>query len=272
MDDKLTVVCDMPIPFLGCLCRFPKIIGSSNGLPCLDISPYYASGFVLWNFTIKQFRFLARPTISDGIKSFWMVATRFGFNQQTNDYKLVRIVSFCCNQANDDGDAGDAIDIGAELYSWSSASWRVLDSTMIEETIGKTKILDAGSGICTKPLQFKDALGLTFYPTLNVYRGYGRQSNRIDLWVFEDYGYGDGDVMGIPICVHNDSELILKRVAGNQINLAFLNFSGQSIKSLTICSSEFTCQFYSYVESLVLVSTSGKEGEQVAMAKKAQEE
>ncbi|KDP24674.1 hypothetical protein JCGZ_26452 [Jatropha curcas] len=308
---------EIRIPFLGCLYRFPKIVGSCNGLICLDISPCYAFGFVLWNITTKQYKFLPRPRINDAHKPIWMVATGFGYNRRDNDYKLVRIVNFHCK--DDDSPA-----VIAEVYSWRTGSWKLMGGNVVEENFGycvihegqqavsingslnwlangigklanekfivsfdmvseefrRIEIPDYGlSGICAKILEFKESLALAMYSALPVYPGYARPINRFDLWVFndgEDYG-ADGHGVSVnkkcwsrihgmefsssgvstPIGVYNNSELLVKRVEAHGVTLSFFDLYNLSIKHMPFCGPDYTCEFSSYVNSLVPVSNPG---------------
>ncbi|KAF2311783.1 hypothetical protein P3X46_028802 [Hevea brasiliensis] len=306
IDNRTSTPREMRIPFLGSLIRYPKIIASCNGIICFDISPCYASAFVLWNISTRRFRGLPRPRINDAHKPIWMVATGFGYNRQSSDFKLVRIVNFQCKE-------DESPVVRAEVYLWSTSSWRVLDGRMIEERIGfcvipegqqavtvdesmhwvangvgklanhkfivsfnmgneefrRVQLLDfIPSGICAKFVRFNESLALALYPAMPVYPGYGRPINRIELWTLDKDYPTDGDCkywtklhamdlnssgLGTPIGVYNDSELLVKRVEVHCVTLSFFDPYNKSIKTLPICSSDYTCEFYSYVDSLVPV-------------------
>ncbi|KAG8476362.1 hypothetical protein CXB51_033248 [Gossypium anomalum] len=113
----LAVPLDEPLPL------FPKIVGSIGGLVCLDVSPCYASDFVLWNPGTKQFKHLPFPLIaSTRSNPIWLVFVGFGFDSFNNDYKLVRIVSFKRN---------DGLPfVRAEVYSWKEGIWKELEDTV----------------------------------------------------------------------------------------------------------------------------------------------
>ncbi|KAJ9172226.1 hypothetical protein P3X46_015491 [Hevea brasiliensis] len=309
MDNRTSIPREIKIPFLGSLIRYPKIIESCNGIICLDISPCYASAFVLWNISTRQFIGLPRPRINDAHKPIWMVATGFGYSRESNDFKLVRVVNFHCNE-------DDSLVVRAEVYSWRTGSWMLLDGRMIEERMGscvipegqqavivdgsmhwvangvgklanhkyivsfemgneefrRIKILDyLSSEICVKVVGFKESLALALYPALSVYPGYGRPINRMELWTLDkDYASDvDGNCWtklhtidlnssGLnPIGVHNDSELLVKRMEAHCVSLSFFDPDNKGIKTLPICSSDYTCEFYSYVDSLVPVANAG---------------
>ncbi|XP_022723568.1 F-box/kelch-repeat protein At3g23880-like [Durio zibethinus] len=107
----------LDIPLLESLLRFPKIVGSVDGLVCLDVSPCYASDFVLWNPGTKQFKRLPFPLItSTRSNPIWLVFVGFGFDSFNNDYKLVRIVSFRGNDVSPF--------LRVEVYSWREGVWK----------------------------------------------------------------------------------------------------------------------------------------------------
>ncbi|CAK7324170.1 unnamed protein product [Dovyalis caffra] len=205
---------DVEVPLLGSLIRFPKIVGSCNGLVCLDISSCYAMGFVLWNISRKQYSCLPSPRIDNSRGPFWMVSTGFGFDRQKNDYKVVRIVSFGCGK-------DESPVVMVEVFSWRTGCWRVIDGRVIEESIGscvihegqngvvvngglhwlgnsagrsgniqkfivsfdlvteefrKIPTPDFSAGVCVRIMGYKGSLALAYYPArgVGVYAGYGR--------------------------------------------------------------------------------------------------
>ncbi|XP_055962280.1 F-box protein CPR1-like [Mercurialis annua] len=315
-DTEPAIFREIPIPFLHSLERYPRIVGSVNGLLCLDISPIHGSEFILWNISTEQYVILPRPEfkIDDFKNPIWMAATGFGYNQESDDYKLVRIVLFDC----------DHKPIRAEVYSWRTNSWRILDfdekivdfsisegETAVHlndgclywlangigdsvdrkyiisfdlgsETFNRINIPENSGAFCAKVLEFRNSLALVFYPAAYVHPGYGSSANEIELWVDSDYGDADDTnrykqwvrvfrvtmdlssaEMGCPICVHNDDEevVVFHRVSADSVNLAFLNPDKETIKTVPICHSDYTCHFYSYVASLVPVAVYGVQAE-----------
>ncbi|XP_065879919.1 putative F-box protein At3g16210 [Euphorbia lathyris] len=303
IDSLNAILRDVRVPFLNSVIRFPKIVGSCNGILCLDISPCYARSFVLWNISTRQFRLLPRPRINDSRRAYWMVATGFGHNPDTNDYKLVRIVNF---QSKLD----ESHIVRAEVFSWITGTWRLIDvkktdaklaswvthegqyaKTMNDsfcwiankfgdfgnrrcivsfdlatEEFRQIPVPDFSAGVCCKIIKFKESLGLA------VYAGSGRPLNRIELWVFEEKCNDNGSSMywdklhtidldfpGIPIGVYNDTELLIKRVDSQCVTLTFYDPYNESYKNVPMCNSEFSCEFYSYVDSLVPVISAGDE-------------
>ncbi|WCJ28901.1 F-box and associated interaction domains-containing protein [Euphorbia peplus] len=240
VDSRSPIPRDVRVPFLGSLVRYPKIVGSCNGILCLDVSPCYSTAFVLWNVGSRGFRFLPRPMIDGGKRGVWMVGTGFGFDRETNDYKLLRIVNF---RSGDD----DSRLVMAEVFSWSTGSWRLIDGRMTSEELGSCVIHEA-------------------------YAGSGRPMNRIELWVLEEVCRGneisklwkrlhsvDLTFPGTPIGVYNDTDLLIKRVDSHYVALSFYDPYSETLKNLHICGSDFTCEFFSYVDSLVPVKNAGDE-------------
>ncbi|KAG4133650.1 hypothetical protein ERO13_D08G107300v2 [Gossypium hirsutum] len=108
------------IPLEESLPLFPKIVGSVDGLVCLDISPCYASDFAMWNPGTKQIKRLPLPLITSSRDNpIWMVFHGFGFDSFNNDYKLVRIVSFRGNDASPF--------LRVEVYSLREAVWKEIE-------------------------------------------------------------------------------------------------------------------------------------------------
>ncbi|EOY23537.1 F-box domain - like 10 [Theobroma cacao] len=117
------------------LLRLPKIVGSVDGLVCLDVSPCYASDFVLWNPGTKQFKHLPFPLITSSKSNpIWLVFLGFGFDSFNNDYKLVRIVSFKRNDASPF--------LRVEVYSWREGVWKE-----IEESFDSTLLCGVPEGV-----------------------------------------------------------------------------------------------------------------------------
>ncbi|KAJ6887898.1 hypothetical protein NC652_029025 [Populus alba x Populus x berolinensis] len=219
---------DVEVPLLGCLIRFPKIVGSCNGLVCLDISSCYARAFVLWNIARKQYSCLPSPRISDSRRAFWMVSTGFGFDRKKNDYKVVRIVSFGCEK-------DESPVVMAEVFSWRTFCWRVIEASigacaihegqngvvvngglhwlgnsagksgiqkfivsfdLDTEEFRKIPIPDFPAGICVKIMGFKGSLALAFYPAkeVDVHSRHGRPgvADWIEFCVWDECDGADG--------------------------------------------------------------------------------
>ncbi|KAJ8771332.1 hypothetical protein K2173_026509 [Erythroxylum novogranatense] len=218
---RTAILRDIRIPFLNSLFRLPKIVGSSNGLVCFDISHCHASAFVLWNISTTQFKAIPNPQINDARRPFWMVASGFGYNREVDDYKLVRVVNF--HPTEDELPV-----VRVEVYSWSTGSWKVIDHRSTDDTIGScvitegvqavnvngclywlgvvagkladgkivvsfdmgteefklTAIPDFVNGVCVKILDLDGSLALALYPSMPVLPGRARPVDRTEIWVY----------------------------------------------------------------------------------------
>ncbi|XWS50361.1 hypothetical protein CRYUN_Cryun12cG0081400 [Craigia yunnanensis] len=204
------------IPLGEPLPRFPKIVGSVDGLVCLDVSPCYASEFVLWNPGTKQFKRLIFPSIvSSKSNPIWLVFLGFGFDSFSNDYKIVRIVSFRRN---------DALPfVRVEVYSWRDGVWKeieesfdlgmlcgvqdgvVVDSSLNWVAIGLERFADRKVVISfdmgrevfktiplpvvtrlanVKVMSYMGLLAIAVYPL--VFAANGNNMNRFEFWVLSD--------------------------------------------------------------------------------------
>ncbi|KAH7860996.1 hypothetical protein Vadar_020420 [Vaccinium darrowii] len=92
-----------------------EIVGSINGLVCLD-SPPLSVLLTIWNPATKQYRYLPCPTIGnfhpDSVNT---ISTGFAFDSVKNDYKVIRIVCFKKELG---------ILARAEVFSVNSCAWR----------------------------------------------------------------------------------------------------------------------------------------------------
>uniref|UniRef100_A0A5B7BI14 Putative F-box protein CPR30-like n=1 Tax=Davidia involucrata TaxID=16924 RepID=A0A5B7BI14_DAVIN len=109
-NETLNIPIDLDIPFLSISKPF-RISGSCNGLVCLSIVPL-ASIILLWNPATRVFKDLPASPIARPQSLPIKVVLGFGFDQKTNDYRVLRIVYYCypLNQV--------------EMYSLSTNSWR----------------------------------------------------------------------------------------------------------------------------------------------------
>ncbi|GMI76462.1 hypothetical protein like AT3G06240 [Hibiscus trionum] len=204
------------IPLEDSLPRFPKIAGSVDGLVCLDISPCYASDFLMWNPGTKQFKHLPLPLITSSRDNpIWMVFYGFGFDSFNNDYKLVRIVSFRGNDASPF--------LRVEVYSWREGVWKeieerfelamlcggqdgvVVDGCLNWPAIGLQRFADRKVVISfdmgrevfktvplppvtrygnVKVVSYMGLLAVAVYPL--VFAANGNNMNRFEFWVLSD--------------------------------------------------------------------------------------
>ncbi|PQP97715.1 F-box/kelch-repeat protein [Prunus yedoensis var. nudiflora] len=100
--------------------RHLRMVGTCNGLICLadDIFRYGYNIFI-WNPAIRKLVTLPRPGVSFMVHGGYNAAIGFGFDANTNDYKVVRLVNLLDTSA-------DSTTL-AEVYSIASSSWTSLD-------------------------------------------------------------------------------------------------------------------------------------------------
>ncbi|XVE64391.1 hypothetical protein DITRI_Ditri07aG0097300 [Diplodiscus trichospermus] len=210
----------LDIPLGESLPRFPKVVGSVDGLVCLDVSPCYGSEFVLWNPGTKQFKRLDYPLVASSKSNpIWLVFVGFGFDSFNNDYKIVRIVSFKRD--------GELQFVRVEVYSWKNGVWKeieesfdlallcgaqdgvVVDGSLNWVGIGleryadrkvvvsfdlgrevfKTIPLPAVTRISNvKLMSYMGLLAIAVYPLL--FSGSGNNMDRFEFWVLGDSGDG----------------------------------------------------------------------------------
>lgn len=114
----------MDIPLLESSVCYPRIVGSSNGLVCLDLSPCYGSEFVLWNAGIRQWARVPPPMISSSKEApIWMVSLGFGYDYFGNDYKIVRVVYINDKTRSED----QSPLVKAEVFTWSTGFWKEIE-------------------------------------------------------------------------------------------------------------------------------------------------
>lgn len=97
-----------------------SIIGSCNGLFCAEVeTPDNESGgyFLIWNPVTRENRYVEKPKF-DALRAPHTIAHAFGFVQKTNDYKLVRIVSYY--------DPEDPV-VTVEVWKMTTEKWSVYD-------------------------------------------------------------------------------------------------------------------------------------------------
>uniref|UniRef100_A0A2N9G7W2 F-box domain-containing protein n=1 Tax=Fagus sylvatica TaxID=28930 RepID=A0A2N9G7W2_FAGSY len=101
------------------------VVGTCNGLVCLSDDLYiYTNEFFLWNPCVRKFVKLPYPNLTYHPDWLFRASIGFGFDAETNDYKVVRMVSLVVDH-NDDLD----IEIDrpeVEVFSVATGEWRKL--------------------------------------------------------------------------------------------------------------------------------------------------
>ncbi|KAK1373128.1 F-box domain-containing protein [Heracleum sosnowskyi] len=102
------------------------VIGTCNGLFCVDLrapDERCASFLLLWNPVTKQNRFLPKPQIDASPKGVNFVLA-FGFEPESSDYKVVRIVYYhSAENSSVMSDKDDVFVMQIEVYKMSTDSW-----------------------------------------------------------------------------------------------------------------------------------------------------
>lgn len=116
-----------------------SIVGSCNGLFCAEIeTPSDENGgcFLIWNPITRENRFVEKPTVNTlrtphslrtphnlalALRTPHTLALAFGFTHKTNDYKLVRIVSYF----------GSDHPSTVEVYNMTTEKWSAYDVTTL---------------------------------------------------------------------------------------------------------------------------------------------
>ncbi|XP_059650940.1 F-box/kelch-repeat protein At3g06240-like [Cornus florida] len=107
-----------------------RIIGSCNGIVCLsDDLSCYMDGLYLWNPSIQKTMALPPVRVTFESHGPFMHSIGFGFDSQTDDYKVVRIVFL------DDGGFGFQTPPEVDIFSLSTGTWRNISHLGLQHTI-----------------------------------------------------------------------------------------------------------------------------------------
>ncbi|XP_050217361.1 F-box protein CPR1-like [Mercurialis annua] len=112
--------------------RFPfdsgdcfRLVGSCNGLYCLSNTRY---PFFVWNPSIDKYFFLPQPSLIPQTKLRVYFLFGFGFDCRMNDYKALRMVSYCSQY-----DVEKVFHVEIEVYSFNGNSWRTISHLASEK-------------------------------------------------------------------------------------------------------------------------------------------
>ena len=80
------------------------------------------TGFFLWNPCVRKFLQLPHPNVRCATHTDvdFYSSIGFGFDPTTNDYKVVRLLTFACTSSRTE----------VEIYSLSTSEWRMLSSSL----------------------------------------------------------------------------------------------------------------------------------------------
>ncbi|XP_028760813.1 putative F-box protein At3g16210 [Neltuma alba] len=113
-----------------------RIIGSSNGLLCVELCGYYRSYYclVLWNPAIKEVRVVPRRTIAS--ERPFLIG--FGFSSIANDYKIIKIRSSYWNYTLGVN--------GVLVYTLSTGLWKEVEFENIKHLSTYSEVATANNG------------------------------------------------------------------------------------------------------------------------------
>ncbi|KAI9090933.1 hypothetical protein K1719_028418 [Acacia pycnantha] len=123
VDYKMETIEVLSIPSIGSFRRRWEIIGSCNGLLCVQVYHGRSPGSLwLWNPVIREVREVANsPHDQRNCK------VGFGFSSVVNDYKIVRFYSEDLPKNEVDRLYHHTEIVGVEVYSLSTGSWKELE-------------------------------------------------------------------------------------------------------------------------------------------------
>ncbi|KAF5731249.1 hypothetical protein HS088_TW19G00855 [Tripterygium wilfordii] len=282
---------DIPNDVVSALRCFPKIVGSCNGVVCLDISKCHAADLFLWNLATREVKRLPKPTIKSSPLP-WMVTLGFGYDHKNHEFNIVRLVTL------DD-------DTKAEVYKTGTGTWDQIEDLSITSCAvsggqqavsvnGELHWLALGGGLfnlrryivsfnmgdnkfrqipapdlpvdcCLKLMFYKKSLTLAAYP-LDIPDRFVRNRKafeEFDLWVLgeEDGSSWSKHVMIdslvrfiFPIGVWGDDKIMMKRIGGNRSRLILFDpMVGDRAETLQELGGEDSLDVFTYVESLMPV-------------------
>nr|POE44553.1 transmembrane 9 superfamily member 3 [Quercus suber] len=101
--------------------------GTCNDLVCLvDDFDCYSHNFILWNPCVRKFVQLPKPNIEFPKHLTFIASFRFGFDTKTDDYKVVRIMTFRDRDNLGIGESPPYVEVGVEVYSPATGEWKTL--------------------------------------------------------------------------------------------------------------------------------------------------
>uniref|UniRef100_A0A5B7BNK8 F-box domain-containing protein n=1 Tax=Davidia involucrata TaxID=16924 RepID=A0A5B7BNK8_DAVIN len=131
---------ELKCPFKTRSGNFFRVVGSCNGLICLSDDHFgYTYSLIIWNPVTRRSVTLPKPGICFDVCGPYMGALGFGFDPQTNDYKVVRL-SFLQNKMGSwdtsagprsllfGGEGGYIAPPEVEVFALSTGSWKTIDS------------------------------------------------------------------------------------------------------------------------------------------------
>ncbi|KAA8524974.1 hypothetical protein F0562_011388 [Nyssa sinensis] len=282
-NETFDVPINLDIPFLS-ISKPLRISGTSNGLVCLSVTPV-GSIILLWNPATREFKDLPISPISRPQSGPIKVVFGFGFDPNTNDYKVLRIVYYCypCNQV--------------EVYSLRTNSWREINTPVqfiimesscrvflrgkfhwtalgVGDLNGRELIVsfdmrdeefrhmtlpdirhsdDEDFGYGWHLVALKDCLAVIVYPS-------DAPNKSFDIWVMNEYGVGGswtklmsfGPYPGVnkPLGCRNNGEVLLHKDNGE---LVLFEPGTREFRNVPINGAPYCSEVFIHMESLLPV-------------------
>ncbi|KAK1398266.1 F-box domain-containing protein [Heracleum sosnowskyi] len=110
-----------------------SVVGSCNGLFCASlemIGEQWGSRIMLWNPVTRDNRYLPKPKIDAPDRQLFPVLA-FGFAPQSNEYKVVRFISYYTSGNINLPSPGAAFVMQIEVYKMSTDSWTMFDANAL---------------------------------------------------------------------------------------------------------------------------------------------
>ncbi|KAI9127292.1 hypothetical protein K1719_001851 [Acacia pycnantha] len=147
VNQKMETVEVLRIPSIDCFKHGWKIIGSCNGLLCiqayLDLGRSPCS-LCLWNPVIREVREIPETTRNATNDYLDMYKFGLGFSSVINDFKIVKFNKQEFHKKKNKKKASLLMHHGAEVYSLSTGSWKELEFVALQNTtiISKASSVD----------------------------------------------------------------------------------------------------------------------------------
>ncbi|XP_039038590.1 F-box/kelch-repeat protein At3g06240-like [Hibiscus syriacus] len=272
------------LPFFENFVYLPIVDGPCNGILCLA----FGHNVALWNPSTREFKILPQSTVHrpPGLEYTSFDRLGFGYDSQTDDFKVVIFVSNCFSWENEEGMSiySHSID-QVELYSLKNDSWKeisfpgvdafasdlfnnyvngsiywqvfgidhlFLSFDMVNEKFSTSPLPEFGWSLeqyYLELLDFNGLLGVIFYLREGTDKSF-------DLWVMNGSWtkqFSVESVLGVerPLGFWKNGELFLE---SSDQELVLFDPSIQELINLGIHAYQETMRIAAYVESLVLLN------------------
>ncbi|KAE8674665.1 Detected protein of unknown function [Hibiscus syriacus] len=282
-DQNFRVKQTIHLPVFENLVHAPSIYGPCKGILCLGDLGGIGNNVALWNPSNREFKILPQSKVQrpPGLLEFTSInCLGFGYASQTDDFKVVRFVTYYFEENLDEGLLADWT-TQVELYSLKNDSWKeipfpgvhafastlfnnyvngfiychavavvhhILSFDMVNEKFLTSQLPEFGGTLeqyYLELLDFNGLLGAIFYPREGTDKSF-------DLWVMNGSWTKQLSVESIlgverPLGFWKNGELFLE--SSNQ-ELVLFDPSIQELRNLGIHAYKETMHITAYVESL----------------------